>query len=383
MNKSGFPVSFLLITFVSMLVGSYSIMLLSISLMYGNTAGFSSFAAGLVSSSFAFASLGSRFFSGYLCDRHSKKTMLVLSGLVFAVCPLAFLGSLPALVLIVVRVIQGSAMGIGSTAVAAMATEQIPRERFTEGIGYFGVGMSASSAIAPGIGLALLGRFGFRGVFLFSSAIGILIVILTLSVPYIAGMSDAKKEKLKDAMFEKTALFASLVTLVISIAQVTVMQFLSYFAAFRGLEGTGLFFPLSTLAIISVRLSMGRLKKFVSDKVLLYTGIGLLTAFYAALRFLPLSAVALAILGVVYGIGHSSSGVVLNSMAIADAPPEKVGAANATYLMASDVAYAVGPLIWNGCSAAFGYSNLFLSVIMLPVAMLMAVIINNNKKERN
>lgn len=74
--------------------------------------------------------------------------------------------------------------------------------------------------------------------------------------------------------------------------------------------------------------------------------------------------------------------MVLNSMAVADAPPERVGAANATYLSASDLGYALGPILWNVYCAQSGYRSMFAIAAILVTAMLLVVCANFSIKKR-
>ena len=355
---------FLLATAASVFIGGYSILLLTLTLMYGNSAGFGAAAAGLLSSVFAFASLAMRPFSGLLCDSISKKKLLILSAAGYAVFPLFFLAGAPYGILLAVRVAQGFCMGIASTAVAAVATSLIPKPRFTEGVSFYGIGMAACSAVAPGIGLWILARFGYRGVFLYSSLTGLLIIALVLPIrcPEPSGRAAEKRTigGLLHGLYEPTALYSSLCTLVLSIVQITVMQFLSYYTAYRGAGGTYAFYSLSAVAVVAVRLTVGRMNGEKSNRRILLCGTLILATAYAGLHFVFPTALSLGILSVLYGCGHSMSGLTLNSMALADAPAERLGAANATYLAASDLGYALGPLLWNSYCARFGYSQIYL-----------------------
>ena len=45
----------------------------------------------------------------------------------------------------------------------------IPRERYGEGIGYFTLGQTLSTAIGPAIGLLLIGRGGFDPIIIICS----------------------------------------------------------------------------------------------------------------------------------------------------------------------------------------------------------------------
>lgn len=225
--KALYTKDFLLATIASVFVGGYSILLLTLTLMYGNDAGFTAAAAGLLSSVFAFASLGMRPFSGLLCDRFPKKRLLILSAVGYTVLPLLFLAELPYGVLLGARIAQGFCMGVASTAVAAIATSFIPKSHFTEGVSIFGVGMSACSAVAPGIGLWILAHFGYTGVFLYSSFTGLLIIALVLPIrcreTTEKPQSKACLGELLRGLYEPTALYSAACTLFLAVI-VSIME---------------------------------------------------------------------------------------------------------------------------------------------------------------
>jgi len=365
-----FTRDFLLVTAASMLTGGYAIMLLTLTLMYGNDAGFGAGQAGLLSALFAFASLGCRPFSGLLCDRFPKKRIFLLAAAGFAVCPAAFLLRAPFAVLAAARAVQGACMAAASTAAGALATERIPRGRFTEGVGVYGIGMAASAA-APGVGLRLLAGYGYPGVFLFASLAGLAMLALMLPVRP-APAETPRGGRLRDGLWEPSALFGSLCTLALTLAQVSVLQFLSYYVKARGASGVGAFYGVSAAAVIAVRLASGRLHAFAGDRSLLLAGGALLAAAYAGLFLAYPSAPVLGALAVVYGAGHSLTGMVLNSLTVSGARPERVGAANAAYLAASDLGYAFGPMLWSAWCVRMGYLGIY-PLAAAAVAVLLAV----------
>lgn len=373
-----------LITAASMLVGGYAIMLMVLTLMYGNDRGFSPLAAGFLSSVFAFTSLVCRPFSGILCDRFPTKRLFLLASVGFVLTPVAFIMDMPYIALAAIRILQGICMSLATTAAGAIATAIIPRERFTEGIGYYGIGMAASSAVAPGVGLWLLDRFGYVGVFLFSAAAGAGSLLLILPIR----CSDTPVEFRPKCgspgrLYEKTAVFSALCTLILSVAQVTIMQFLDYYITERGASGTGHFYTVSTIAVIIVRFLGGQFRKIASDKGLLLTGTVMLLSAYAGLFLSYPTAASLCILAIAYGTGHSVTGMVLNAMAVADTPKDRIGAANATYLAASDLGYAAGPILWNAYCGHMGYRHIYLIAALAVFALLLIFVTRIYQTERN
>lgn len=281
-------------------------------------------------------------FSGLLCDRFPKKRLLILSAVGYTVLPLLFLAELPYGVLLGARIAQGFCMGIASTGRCRdrhLLHPEVPlyrgREHFWRRHG------PPARRSRPGIGLWILAHFGYTGVFLYSSFTGLLIIALVLPIrcreTIEKPQSKACLGELLRGLYEPTALYSAACTLFLAVMQITVMQFLSYYTASRGVNGTYAFYTLSAVAVVTVRLTIGRISGAKADRVILLTGTLILAAAYGGLRLLFPTALSLGILSVLYGCGHSMSGIVLNSMALSEAPPERMGAANATYLAASDL----------------------------------------------
>lgn len=379
---------FLAISAVSLISGTYSIMLMTTVLLYGNAAGYSPAAAGLLSSSFAFASLVMRPFTGFLADRFSKKSLCMIGLAGYILAPLAFVFTKSYLLCLVGRIISGAAMAMTSTASSAIASEIIPKSRFTEGIGYFGIGMTVGAAVAPAIGLQLIARLGYGGMFLFSSAICAAAMALMASLPYSRyrvsappAQSPAGLKGIVDGMYERSAVFASASTLLITAAQISVSQFLPYYAQGRGVQDVSLFYLISAVGVLLPRLLGGAIKRMISDRKLLLMGYVILAAGYGVLFLTTPSGGAMVLSAVLYGFGHGTSSMALNSMAVIDAAPEKVGAANATYWAAGDLGFAVAPIAWGVYCGHMQYGGIYLISAILVSAALGAFIFRGRKKQ--
>lgn len=182
LDKTGFSSGFWISTIISFLINGYFVMFSSVTLMYGNDAHLSPGSAGFLASSFSLAMLVMRPFSGMICDRFRRETVLLISMIGYTIGPLVFLFPVSYSILIAARIWEGLSMGVALTAASTLATEALPKSKMAEGIGYFGISTAASGSLAPGIGLSILNHFGYKGVFIFGSLIGIAIVFLTLSV---------------------------------------------------------------------------------------------------------------------------------------------------------------------------------------------------------
>ncbi|MBP3866506.1 MAG: MFS transporter, partial [Eggerthellaceae bacterium] len=111
---------------------------------------------GLVGTVMTLTAVIVRVFAGPLLDRFGRKGALVVGSLVMA-CSIFAYAIFPVVGIILgVRLIQGIGWGLGSTASSTMAADVIPKHRFAEGMGYFAMTNSISSALAPAVSVALV-----------------------------------------------------------------------------------------------------------------------------------------------------------------------------------------------------------------------------------
>mgnify|MGYP002625929429 CR=1 FL=1 len=105
--------------------------------------------AGLVGTLMTITAVIVRIFAGPLLDRFGRKGALVAGSLIMA-CTIFTYAIFPLVGIILgVRLLQGIGWGLGSTASSTMAADVIPKHRFAEGMGYFALTNSISSALAP------------------------------------------------------------------------------------------------------------------------------------------------------------------------------------------------------------------------------------------
>lgn len=118
---------------------------------------------GLVMGVFTIAATMMRPIGGGLLDRYGRKKILLI-GLAVTVIATVFYHAAAALMfLIFVRIVHGLSFSISSTATGTIAADILPRNRLGEGLGYFGLTNTLSMAVAPLIGLWLVGWIDKNG----------------------------------------------------------------------------------------------------------------------------------------------------------------------------------------------------------------------------
>ena len=111
--------------------------------------------AGLVGTVMTATAIVVRVFAGPLLDRFGRKGALVVGSIVMAASIFSYAIFPIVGVILGVRMLQGLGWGLSSTACSTTVADVIPKRRFAEGMGYFTMTNSFSSAIAPAAAIAL------------------------------------------------------------------------------------------------------------------------------------------------------------------------------------------------------------------------------------
>jgi MFS family permease len=137
---------------------------------------------GIVMGAFAIGLLLSRAWLGALADRRGRKLLLVIGMTVVAIAPLGylFIQSIPWL--IGVRAFHGVCIAAFATGYAALVADLAPIENRGEVIGYLSLVTPIGMAIGPAVGGFLQVEAGYERLFLLSSGLGILGLVLTNQV---------------------------------------------------------------------------------------------------------------------------------------------------------------------------------------------------------
>src|SRR5699024_6941548 len=98
---------------------------------------------------------------------------------------------------LLVRIIQGAGVGLATTATGTIVSQVIPPSSNGEGISYFSISVVLSTALGPLIGILLIEAFNYTSIFIFSPAVGVLILIMawTIQVPVVEQQEEETTEK--------------------------------------------------------------------------------------------------------------------------------------------------------------------------------------------
>ncbi|WP_234340239.1 MFS transporter [Gorillibacterium timonense] len=327
--------------------------------------------AGLVASIFVIGSLIGRLFAGKQINAIGSKRMLICSILLTVVFIFFYLVQTNLEQLMIIRLLHGIGVGMSTTATGTIVAQVIPRARNGEGIGYFSLSSVLATAIGPFIGIALAHAYGFRSIFLFSLAVGILSLaaaFLVNSPSPLKSQAEEGAEKSKSRFrlsdyLEVRALPIALVTLVIGFCYSGVLSFLTVYAAEIDLvDASSFFFLVYALSALLSRPVTGKLLDRRGGNVITYPAfaafaVGMLLFSQAHSGFVILAA------AVFIGLGYGNLQSCTQSLALKVTPHHRMGLANSTYFIFLDLGIGLGPFVLGYLVPIVGYRGLFLSIV--------------------
>lgn len=293
----------------------------------------------------------------------------------------------------VCRVLQGIGFSAATTASATAASDVLPLSRLGEGIGYYGLGQALAMSIGPALALFLVNTDPAENLYLGMSAMAALAVVFTLLCRYEknpsrlpvtssyrqriergSGAGDAasaesaepaepaepaapvKKEGFLKSFFEPRAVPGMLPMLVLSPAFGFGIFFMGLYGTSLGYAGAGLFYTVSAIAMIAVRLvSKAFMDRVAPFKIMAFTVLFGLIGF-AMVFFAGQSELLFYAAGIPYGLCLGVAIPLNQSVAVKNTPAERWGAANAIYLLASDIGIGVASAVWGVVNDAAGFS---------------------------
>ncbi|MEA1927954.1 MAG: MFS transporter, partial [Candidatus Auribacterota bacterium] len=259
--------------------------------------------------------------------------------------------------LIILRLIQGVAMGGHITAVWTITADNSPPGRLAESLGIFGIAGMVALAVGPWGGELILNKFNFAGVFIASGIISA--IALALSLPLRESRPTTDCEAIRPS-YRKTMGRGILVILLITFAfAVSRAAFTSFFAEYSlrwqiGTIGTySIIYSVTTIffRLITRKLPdrLGRERVLLPALITFGAGIGLIAVIHSWPVFI--------ISAVLCGLGHCFLYPVLNALVVQRVHPVARGTATGLFISSFDIGIGGGSLIW-GFVAQFGNYHL-------------------------
>lgn len=361
---------FILIIVINFLVFMNHLMILSTFPFYIEYLGGSEAVAGFAAALFSIIAVVFRPFIGWMLDNGKRKIILIIGLCGMALMPIGYLVFATLYLAFVCRMLHGASLAFSNTSTSTIATDIIPKPRFAEGMGMFGLATALATAVAPALGLALMDYMGFTMLFLFAavSIVIALILFLMMKVPKV----DVEKKPLNlKGLIDKDAVPASATALVFMLTYGALENFTAKFAAEQNLPSGGIFFAVMAVALLLTRLLAGKVTGRHGESFFAYSCNAAMLIAFLLMGLFP-NVVTYLLAAVLAGFGFGGLEPALQSMAVAIAPPERRGSANSTFLCAYDIGIGVGGGIAGVLISSFGYSQMF---VIMTVFNILSVVI--------
>ena len=333
--------------------------------LYGGVLGYSATQIGLSTTVCTIASLILRPMLGNLLDKYGRRWIALIGTALFALA--TFLCGICAAfpMLLLLRGLQGLGFSSHTTAINTMATDVIPEERMTEGIGYMGLTSSISHAIAPALALYLIADGNYGMAFAGAALAGVIAVVSIFFVrakkpEHLQKAKDTEKARGLDLFFERQAIRPALLMLLLSACFAGLTTFLATYALSKGFTKAevGIYFTVNACATAAARLCGGRISDRLGRRwsVLIASAMCLM-----AFLLIPLakSTVWLWIAAALHGLGYGTIYPMLNAMAVTQAPLERRGTAMATFLTGMDIGGGIGASVCGMIIDLWGMESMF------------------------
>jgi MFS family permease len=332
--------------------------------------------AGLCASIFIVGSLFGRVFTGKYLDILGRRKVLLISTIVMMLFCLVYLIKAGLVLLLVVRILHGFSFGISSTSIFAIATSYIPDSRKGEGIGFFSISTTLSTALGPFLGVWMTENGRFDLVFL--SCTGFLFVsiifLFFMKIPEIK-VTETQKSIAKSGFditdfFEPKALSIAVIALIFTGCYSGITSFMSPYAESRGMiQMATMFFISYAVAIVISRPLTGKLHDRHGDNFVMVP----CTVLYAVSLLLITMAktpVMFVLAAFVMGFGLGSFLAFGQTIAAKAVPPHRVAMSNATFYVFADTGLGLGPLFLGIIVDHSNYQTMFLVETCIIVASL-------------
>ncbi|MDP4282692.1 MAG: MFS transporter, partial [Bacteroidota bacterium] len=139
---------------------------------------------GVVLATYAIAAILIRPFCGFGLDSYGRKTIFLISLLIYGLIFNIYIFVTSVWFMIAVRFAHGLTWGLSTTSNTTVAGDIIPTEKRGEGFGYFGVTTTAGMALGPVIGSTIQHHLGFNIMFFSGFAVSLVSIILASMIHY-------------------------------------------------------------------------------------------------------------------------------------------------------------------------------------------------------
>lgn len=341
--------------------------------------------AGLISGIYIVGALIGRLLTGRVIQSVGSKKILLI-GLALFVCTL-LLYLIPAGIgaLLVIRLVNGIAVGIASTATGTIIAQILPATRKGEGIGYYSMSTTLATAIGPFLGLMLAQHISYFMIFMICCGLALFAFVAAfttkIAMPTRAASVSVKKGFDIGDFIDLRALPIGILIMLFAFGYAGILSFINFFAEERDVvAASSLFFFVYAVAVLVTRPFTGRLMDLKGANVIMYPGI-VLFALGLLLLSTAHSSFTLLLAGAIIGIGYGNVASTFQALAIKVTTPEKMGLATSTYFIGLDIGLGFGPYFLGYLEPIIGYGKMYFGLGIFIFAFLILYYFLHGRKD--
>lgn len=379
-----FTSAFFIVGIITLIINGINSIQMLILPLYVESHGANSLIMGLMTTGFTVTAVLFKKKSGESVGKYGLRMPLILGyGFSTIIMFLTCFIMNPTLI-IPMRLLFGCGITFASTSIGKAAADNIPKSRIIEGMGYIGMVSTVAMSIGNAVGVNLGATMGYQGILLVTVAIMALAVVLSVlfmnkkyvNLPKDKIMAEENKQKAISMWKEKKALPIMFSLLILLMASTSTMTFLVSYCKEIGLTNIGLYFTISTVSSLGIRLFAGRLADKKGAKVVLIPCFIIMAANYLLLPFIT-TATQLYLMGFIVGAANGMLTPSLQALLVSFCPG-RTGNASAMYYMAVDAGFGLGGIVF-GFAAMAGYRPMFLASGVLTVIALLVYLYGDKK----
>jgi len=271
--------------------------------IYLERVGFREGAIGWISGIGGVAAVAGRLLTGWAIDRHGTRPFLIGGAIgLAATTPLLALTNDMTLLLLI-RVVQGLAIGAFGNASLGHVVYAVPAERRGWGVGCWGVANNMATAIGPAVAGWMLARHGVAIGLAVAGVASLLAAVASLPVRRI---TPAEPRAAPSRLFARASLLPALIGATVGFAHGAFFTFGPLLALRLGLANVGLYFTAFAIAMIPSRVLIGGLSDRRSRSCAIASGMAACTIAMALLVVIRDPTLAF-VVPVLFGIGSGAA----------------------------------------------------------------------------
>ncbi len=315
---------------------------------------------GILVGALSITSLVLRPFIGKALLRIPERSFMIAGGLLFAVSSFFYLLAPPFWPFLAVRIVQGIAFALFSTASFTFIANTTPEERRGQMISYFYLSVNIAFTLTPTLGMLIINTFDFSVLFLVCVVLSLCSLWISLRLRKTVPSENLFTED--KSFFNHGAVPPSVMGFLVNMNYGALIAFFPLYAIQKGVSNPGLFFGAFALVLIVGRSFGGRILDAHSrDRIIL--PCAMLHILSNTLLCFSTTLPMFILVAIIWGMGSSLLYPSLMAYALDRAGGSR-GPAMATFTAFADLGVGMGPVVMGGVLQLTNYRTLFLCLVL-------------------